>query len=245
MIFEALARSLARYFRRPATQVSSEIFIPEQPKTVLWSQVGDATSWSPQASTGSHDFGVWRETRGVRPPEDAAVNGWMWSDWKREMDLLRQPGWALCRFANRSGPAQQSVAAFVFGIVRGSFGIYQMERIVRFTDEQGAVHDTEHLLSFATHIDSGLGVGIFAERDVAITALELADRVCDEWQYCDPNNPGAYQTVVQKTCRIWEEVGIGVLKNTLVGDDEAKTFPFHLMDRNVDDLAAGKPAVLS
>jgi hypothetical protein len=124
------------------------------------------------------DFPLWSETRravrpGIQPPPDAPSDTMTWSAWEREMNTCGHiPGWAYCRFGNRT---TEDGMGFVFGHARGQFGIWQQVFSVCVADQE----PSQTLLSCITHLRSGLGIGIFSDRDCAIDAAELAERVIE------------------------------------------------------------------
>lgn len=126
MIFEPLRRALVRLFGPRATSVSPQITendIIERmlENGVVYVRKGESPLDAlKQRVVGGAAMPV--PHPGIKPPSDPAIDaGWTWAAWKRELDAGAMPGWAVCRFANRTGPDN---AAFVFGIVRGSFGIW-------------------------------------------------------------------------------------------------------------------------
>lgn len=167
---------------------------------------------------------------GVRPPTDPEADGWTWQKW----DALARgagtaPGWAFCRFANRTGP---DTVAFVFGLVRGSFGLWQQPFDICTEDNRSS-----EILTCITHLRSGIGCGIFAERMVAIEAAELADRICE-----------AHLTEIDgdtshRLHRAWEGVGIRPASNAHCHDGAGNTY--ELIGRSTDSIMEGKPERLS
>lgn len=112
------------------------------------------------------------------------------------------PGWAFCRFANRIGPDQ---AAFVFGIVRGSFGIWRQPFAVCDEDDG----QSTKVLSCITHLPSGLGIGIFADRETAVQAAEVADVACPTWATADPDHGlPAWNEALGRTMTAWRHLGV-------------------------------------
>lgn len=173
---------------------------------------------------------------GIKPPPDPATEGWIWTAWKRELDAGALPGWAVCRFANRIGPDH---VAFVFGIVRGSFGIWRQP----FDVCAAGTDSTEHILTCVTHLRSGLGIGIFSDRAVAAEAAELAERVCPAWATLDPADHAAWAEVHNRTGVAWLGIGVRYLDDAHCHDKAGGTYGIY--SRTAESMMAGRPEKLS
>jgi hypothetical protein len=192
-----------------------------------------ATSVSPQI--GSAGFKS-RFLPGIKPPPDPPVEGWTWAAWKREIDAAALPGWAVCRFANRIGPDQ---VAFVFGAVRGSFGIWHQP----FDVCAAGTNRTKRVLTCVTHLRSGLGVGIFSDRQVAAEAAVLADRVCPGWETLDPDDRAAWDEVHSRTGTAWSGIGIRHADDANCHDQDGDSYAIYV--RSPQSMMAGRPEKLS
>lgn len=173
---------------------------------------------------------------GIRPPPDPAAEGWTWAAWKRELDAGAMPGWAVCRFANRIGADQ---AAFVFGVVRGSFGIWRQP----FNVCAAGADPTEHILTCLTHLPSGLGVGIFSTREIAAEAAELAERVCPGWATIDPDDRASWNEVHTRTGAAWSGIGVRYADDAHCHDQAGGTYGIYT--RSPESVMAGRPEKLS
>ena len=94
-----------------------------------------------------------------------------WGRWSRMARTNQRRGWSFARYAVR-GPTGQM--ACLFGIVRGPWGIAQMDFYVC---ESGYA-----TLSAITHLPSGIGCGLFTDRESAANACEIAARLADDWE---------------------------------------------------------------
>lgn len=177
-----------------------------------------------------------RTRPGIKPPPDPAAEGWTWTAWKRELAAVGMPGWAVCRFANRTGPDS---AAFVFGIVRGSFGIWRQP----FDVCAAGADRTEHVLTCLTHLNSGLGIGIFASREIAAEAAEIADRVCPAWQTLDPDDRATWGDAFERTRAAWAGIGVRYVEDSHCHDKAGGTYGIYT--RSPESVMAGRPEKLS
>lgn len=248
MIFEPLRRSLVRWLRPRATSVAHPIdlslggvhmtFDPASfeirplPPGPYVDPHQRGTEPEPIGST--HVRGLDRP--GIKPPPDPADEGWTWSAWKRELDAGALPGWAVCRFANRIGPDH---ADFVFGIVRGSFGIWRQP----FNVCAAGTDSTERILTFLTHLPSGLGIGIFSDREVAAEAAMLADRIWPAWETLDPNDSATWGDALERTRAAWSGIGVRYLDDAHCHDRSGNTFGIY--SRTAKSMMAGRPEKLS
>jgi hypothetical protein len=182
------------------------------------------------------ESGAVDERPGLKPPSDPAAEGWTWAAWKRELDAGALPGWAVCRFANRTGPDN---AAFVFGVARGSFGIWRQP----FNVCAPGAPTTEVILTCVTHLRSGLGIGIFTDREVAAAAAEIADRVCPAWETLDPDDRVKWHEVHSRTNAAWHGIGVRHSEDSHCHDTAGGTY--RIYTRSPESLMAGRPEKLS
>lgn len=231
MIFEPLRRSLVRWLRPRATLVSPQIEFGSYSASFVDTQwkAGPALAHLAPTPPGP-------ERPGIKPPPDPAAEGWTWAAWKRELDAGALPGWAVCRFANRIGPDH---AAFVFGIVRGSFGIWRQP----FDVCAAGTDSTERILTCLTHLPSGLGVGIFSNREVAAEAAELAERVCPGWATIDPDDRASWNDVHSRTGAAWSGIGVRYATDAHCHDQAGGTYGIYT--RSPESMMAGRPEKLS
>lgn len=239
MIFEPLRRSLVRLFGPRATSVSP-LF---EPKPLMTVSANLDMEWRihpvPPEPVGSRvpPGGTPAAPRpGIKPPPDPAAEGWTWAAWKRELDAGAMLGWAVCRFANRIGEDQ---AAFVFGVVRGSFGIWRQP----FDVCAAGAAPTQHILTCLTHLPSGLGIGIFADRAVAAAAAELADRLCPEWATLDPNDRATWGAAYHRTSAAWSGIGVRYSDDTHCHDQAGVVYGIYT--RSPESVMQGRPEKLS
>lgn len=240
MNLKALARSVMRYFRPAATSVSPQID-PDAACAEILKALRASGMIPADAEVRVHHgplpaAGVQAPRPGLKPPPDPAAEGWSWAAWKRELDAVAMPGWAVCRFANRIGPDN---AAFVFGIVRGSFGIWRQP----FNVCAAGTDSTEHILTCVTHLRSGLGVGIFADREVAVAAAEIADRVCPAWETLDPDDRMKWNEVHARTGAAWSGIGVRHSEDSHCHDAAGGTYAIYT--RSPESVMAGRPEKLS
>lgn len=238
---ELLQRLYSVFFRPRATSVSPKIteedIIARMIERGLIDGMGpNRRSAEPSAHAVQIESGAVDERPGIKPPSDPAAEGWTWAAWKRELDAGALPGWAVCRFANRIGPDN---AAFVFGVVRGSFGIWRQP----FKVCAAGADPTEHILTCVTHLRSGLGMGIFANREVAAEAAALADRVCPAWETLDTDDRAAWNEVHSRTGAAWLGIGVRYLDDAHCHDQSGNTFGIY--SRTAESMMAGRPEKLS
>lgn len=184
-----------------------------------------------------------------KPPNpfepDPEVPKWSWQEYASNRDKAGvHPGWAFCRFANRAygnHDRNTEVASFVFGFTRGAFGVWSRHMDVC------SVNDDEHasaqqLLTTITHLQTGYGVGVFAERDVAMEAAELAERVYPAWA-------GAGDVMSaegrDRTSQAWEGVGIVPSTNAHAHSPENSLITLPIYGRSEASVLLGKPEKLS
>lgn len=241
MKFEPHKWPLVRYFRRPATSVPpkidrsllplgltmrefTEMLTRDPPPSVIGDLLKQLTMPTP-------------ERPGIKPPPDTTDN-WTWSKWSAEVAANGTiPGWAYCRFANRLGPEN---VGFVFGHVRGGFGVWRQPFDVCTGHDEG-VQQASEILTCVTHLQSGLGIGIFIDRTTAILAAELAERVCPGWETDAPER--LWSAYMDRTLSAWHSLGICRSSNAHAHDQHGNQFPIYGQDN--ESVMAGKPERLS
>lgn len=234
MKLEALRRSVARYFRRPATSVPPKI--DRSPGGVIEGTKSQLDAIGDMIFKQLHEAGNLRPdlAKGLKPPLDTGTNGWTWSQWSKEAAGAGTiPGWAFCRFANRLGAEN---VGFVFGHVRGGFGVWRQPFDVCTSDHDG-VQQRSEILTCVTHLQSGMGVGIFIDHATAIMAAELGEKVCAGWQ-TDLGHP-----YMDRVLTAWHGLGICQSSNAHAHDQHGTRFPIYGQDEH--SVMAGKPERLS
>lgn len=176
---------------------------------------------------------------GIKPPIDGATEGWTWSQWSKESSAGGViPGWAFCRFANRLG--EESVG-FVFGHVRGGFGVWCQPFDVCINDDEG-VEQKPEILTCLTHLRTGMGIGIFADRAAAIQAAEIAESACPTWQK-ETDLGIVWRTSLARSRTAWHGMGIRESTNAHAHDQHGTRFP--IFGQDTESVMAGKPERLS
>lgn len=128
----------------------------------------------------------------------------LWSEWMA--DLQAPLGWAPCRFAVRAGDMIQPV----YGMVRGDFGVYSA--MFRLCGEAAGPFDGQNKpLALLAHLPSGLNVGVFVRREVAVEAADLAMSLAWDnpscWRQIDPNDAKTYDGIIDRLKRLWASAG--------------------------------------
>lgn len=258
MKLEALRRSVVRLFRKSDTSVP-----PKTGLEIAQAQKADGVMKVDAAATSEvilkellrqhlqssgiippEDMPGWHDRRqadrpGIKPPSDI-TDSWTWSQWTKEASAGGViPGWAFCRFANRLG---EDKVGFVFGHVRGGFGVWQQPFDV-FVNSYEGVEQRPDILTCVTHLCTGMGLGIFADRATAITAAELAEKVCPSWQTDTPEQLTVWGENIGRTRTAWHAIGIRESTNAHANDRHGTRFPIFGQDN--ESLMAGKPERLS
>lgn len=189
---------------------------------------------------GWHDQHIAGPARpGIKPPPDPPVDKeWCWSEWQRERDALSPPGWTYCRF-----PIQypDDKAVFVFGLVRGHFGIYHTPFMIRDTDT-GA--DNQEILAGLTLMKNGAGIGLFTCRHVAAQAAELAEKVETRWDEIDPDHQPTWRNVVERIHAAWTGAGILPAVNAYAYQARGET-RWCVYGTTAETIMQGRPEKLS
>lgn len=227
MKFEALRRSLVRWLRPAATSVP-----PKKTNAIadaILAQLRAQGLVPPDAQV------VVREV-GTAPPADPPTDGWTWAKWSHEQQAAARPGWTFCRFANRTG---RDSVAFVFGVARGQFGVWCQP----FDVCRGDDGPSQHLLACLTHLPSGLGLGIFEHRDLAVEAAALVERVCDGWEACTEGNHPRWDENFARARTAWKGIGITYSADTHCHDTGGQVYG--LYSRTIESIIEGRPEKLS
>lgn len=234
MKWNPLGRLRARYFGEPATSVPPKIPVMTVAELLEEFKPGGRFHYAGAPQVRSEPAPS-EPQAGLKPPTDQFADGWTWDAWRREMTSQgHYPGWAFCRFANRTG---ETNVQFVFGHVRGPFGVWRKPYDICHDEGQ-----TTDILTAMTHLPSGLAVGVFAETAVAIEAAELADRVCADWavfQEYEQLGP-----LIARTREAWDGVGIVPCTNAHGHSDHTRE-RFTIIGRSIESITAGKPEKLS
>lgn len=184
---------------------------------------------------------------GLKPPADAAADGWTWEHWAKEMRVMGFPGWSPCRFAHRVTPhGQPEGARFVFGITRGPFGLWQQNFDVCAHDDDNGWEQASDTLTCLTHLPSGMGLGIFATKDAAALAADTAIRTCPGWPDVEWSSvPGSpWSDLINRTVKSWGMIGLGAADNAHAHDPNTGAGPYMIMGLN-ESLEANRPEKLS
>lgn len=173
---------------------------------------------------------------GIKPPVDREAEGWTWDSWQREAAAHQMDGWTFCRFANRT--SIESVG-FVFGLVRGYFGLWQQPFPV--CNVPLGEH-ADQILTCITHLPSGLGLGVFEDRETAAHACLIAMDVGSEWHKLDPMDRTTWDFSTDTMREAWAFNGIvpSASKHAHNGSQSLL-----IWERNAAALDAGKPERLS
>lgn len=181
------------------------------------------------------------------PIDDTKPTIWTWTNWMETYAEIELPGWTVCRYPiRRIVPGQPDQARFMFGIVRGAFGIHLRGLdccIHESTDEdEDAVHGDRKriLLAHIAHLRTGIELASFNDRQHAAAAADLAERVCPEWRNLD----GAWQAwseAKHRTVTAWGNMGIGPIGNMHAHDDDPQETGRAVWSMTHDAAARGKP----
>lgn len=197
-------------------------------------RIADAPSIPSQA-------GILSKRLGIEPP----ANEMPWPDWRKlEAELDPPPGWSACRFPTwRAGDApgeNAGTCAFVFGITRGDFGIWRSPFTVCFYDD-GGMHkgQREDVLAAVTHLPSGLGMGLFADRAAAVADVLIIERLAD-WRFKEFTIE-AYAGMQQ--ARTFAGITVCRDRHAHIGGPDGMPAP--IWEQRAETMAAGRPEKLS
>lgn len=175
---------------------------------------------------------------GIEPPG----NYMPWDQWRAlAAGLDAPPGWSACRFPTwRPGDNGGEVCAFVFGIVRRDFGIWQQAMEVCRTDVDGqVVGRANEVLSMVTHLPSGLGMGVFADRASALISCDAHDSTGVDWRAVSPADRVSWGNVYAKLIPALAFVGIAVCDDRHAHDAAGRDFT--VWQQRAERVFAGKP----
>lgn len=225
MIFGSIRASLVRLFGGRATSVPP-------PNSTLRPQLSkrDVKIIGP---------GGVEHRPGKQPPPDAEIDGWTWERWKRETQSNRIDGWSFCRFANRTGA---NSVGFVFGLVRGHFGLWQQPFPVCQSYED--IVPEEQILTCITHLPSGMGIGVFDKRETAAHACLIADDLHANWGDLDPDNEQTWEFTTDAMQSAWAFNGIVPNESKHAHNGPGGNM-LMIWERNAAALNVGKPEKLS
>lgn len=231
MILGSIGRSLVRLFRRPATSVPPRIE-PLPP----WPWVDPAQRGAEPDLTGPSFV---REV-GTQPPADPTIDRpWLWSEWVRERARFNVRGWSYCRFPIRFPEDRMT---FVFGSVRGQFGIYPAPFTVHYTETATA---EDMILPCLVHLRGGVGMGLFGGLDAARQAAEIASKIAD-WNNVDPEDAASWPGVRNRLDAVWGGIGIIAAVNAYAtAKNDQGGMPWAIYGISSEKLMAGKPEKLS
>lgn len=217
-----------RYFGVPATSVPPQIDAEGVSMTVEFDQPYPWISHvEPPLPT-------------IKPPADPGVDGWTWEAWDREQRAMTQgiDGWSPCRFAHRS----QGKAKFVFGLVRGPFGMWKKPLVVHRRLPDGSVVVLNEVLTCATHLRSGMGMGVFEKIETAALACNIASKAFTRWgEIADQGTP-LWREAEQRVLRAWWELGIVMCNNSNCQDGG---ITYAIYGLTLETVMDGKPEKFS
>lgn len=185
-----------------------------------------------------------KHVAGIKPPADSRIDqDWTWDGWAAEQRKNDIPGWSFCRFANRAG--RQRVG-FVFGSVRGNFGIWQQPFRVCSVDADGLDTSSEQkVLTCLTHLRSGQGIGVFDNREVATQAAEMAEKI-GQWANIDPDDHSSFGPLYERMATAWAGIGIHISLDSHCHDDVvAPGLMMRIFVRTDEAIMHGRPEKLS
>lgn len=179
-----------------------------------------------------------------------------WPKWRqlaRELDP--PPGWSACRFATwcagepspeHANPEDAGTCAFVLGIVRGDFGIWRSPFPVCHVGDDGMlIEQCEDTLAAVTHLRTGLGMGVFADRDAAIASCTAAEGLGINWRTLDPNNKGEWMRSFSRLRQAREFAGLTVCRTRHAHHGSSDGPPLSIWEQSTDAMSAGRPEKLS
>lgn len=190
----------------------------------------------------------WSKRLGIEPPGATMP----WPEWRaQERELDAPAGWSACRFPSwtpNEGLVGEDTGtcAFVFGIVRGDFGIWRSPFPVCITDDDGMLtNQREDVLAAVTHLPSGLGMGLFVDREAAIASCNAADGLGIDWRKLNPNDRGSWAHNFSRLRQAREFAGITVcrLRHAHMGSADGPPLP--IWEQRVEAALDGRPEKLS
>ena len=244
MIFEALRRSVVRYFRRAATSargkisrtpvVAPEVIVKREhtfpPETytfqtypddpLVYYVKADGSRVPVPAPAPQHPLAPER----APPPLD-------WASWSFMQRETFRRGWSFARYAVRHSDRM----ACVFGIVRGPWGICKMD----FYICGPGTYDT---LNAITHLPSGMGCGLFTDQESAAVACDIAARLADDWETLDPYTDGAVtREALHRMHGAWAAAGLTQCATHAHTSADRETQPLPIWFQDYSTVVAGRP----
>lgn len=181
-----------------------------------------------------------RRDTGIKPPDV-----WTWEAWSKEFEALLIDGWSPCQFAHITNkPGEGLRAVFVYGVVRGAFGLWQHPFDVCVHDEQGNHSSTTDVLTIATHLRSGWGIATFGTKADAAQACVLAER-CFPWPSVEAYGGHGWNTAAARTRDAWHDFGLRASVNAHAHDQATGYGPIPIMGLSIESASEGKPEKLS
>jgi hypothetical protein len=239
MIREALRRLLVRYFGAPATSLSppngTEPHLLLTPGPFGYSPTIEYvhTPWVPTSHPPSA-----LHTITIKPPADPAADGWTWEAWDREQRSLTLEGWSPCRFAYRGGDR----AVFVFGVVRGQFGLWRKPLAICRMNADGTISQETDILTCATHLRSGQGMGVFEKIETAAMACDIAGKAFQRWGEIVGRDGPLWDEAERRVLPAWYELGIVTCTNVHCHEGDSR---YAIYGMSTESVMAGKPEKLS
>lgn len=196
-MIEALGRSLARYFEVAATSLWRKKrrmaeHAPLRPTTI-------ALAFNPFPPSPQPEFKL-APQHPLAPEIDHPLEPLDWVTWCRMETENRRHGWAFVRFAVRGGDKK---IGFVFGMVRGTFGVYSMTFHLCPINAEAELYGLSHLRS-------GFGFGLFSHQETAAEAAEIAGRMSTDWSTFDPDaaDTSRLGPMIERVHEAWKAAGI-------------------------------------
>jgi hypothetical protein len=177
---------------------------------------------------------------GMRPPSSNGPDKpLLWPTWEGCMrDVNCGPDWSPCRFAVMMTIDGVEQAVFVFGAVRGQFGIHSVPMRVC-----SPMQDEERLLCPLTFLPSGYGLALFKDRETAVEASNIVAGMLDRETAPPISNREWWSATVQALKQRWAFHGIAPDEGMHVHFDNEFVAP--ILVKSEANLNAGKPEKLA
>lgn len=210
MILDRLRRAYRGYFGQGATPVPPENSPPtDDVAALVRSIIADAEA---------------------RKLADVVLdpNDMSWDVWAGMEVKCRAPGWTFCRL----GARWNDRARQVFGIVREDIGVWSKPFMVHPSHQR-------RTLWVMTHVPTGLGLGLFMEREYALQAAELLHRVVPaELAELDPDVPSTFGMFMPRLRQTFTAAGLFV-HDGHASDDDSPSGRFVVWDRSAITAPTG------
>lgn len=118
-----------------------------------------------------------------------------WDIWMKLMDEQRRPGWAYGRLALCS---ERDSALFMFGWLRGSFGVFSREGTL-FHDHADPMR---HVFAHIVHLRTGKVTATFLNAQEAMEGCEIAEHMGD-WNAITNDMSPEYKLAADRTTVGW------------------------------------------